>query len=73
MNGHASNLAKAVLMFYGTTQWREAERAAWAKLTGRGEATTRVLCDLARRVLEDNGEDQAEWPAIKATRWVPPT
>lgn len=57
MNGHARNLARAVLMFHGATQWGDAERVAWIQLTGRGEATTRVLGDLARRVLAETEHD----------------
>ncbi len=53
MNGYAIRLAKAVLLFHDATQWGDTERAAWIKLTGRSEATTRVLGDLARDVLDE--------------------
>ncbi len=46
-------LAQAVLLFHRGGPWTEEDRAAWLALTGSDEATTRTLCDLARRVLQD--------------------
>jgi hypothetical protein len=46
---HAAWLARAVLMFYRGGPWTGADRAVWRELTGEDEATTKVLCDLARR------------------------
>ena len=47
----ARRLACAVLMFHGGGPWSDHERDAWQALTGEREATTRTLCDLARRTL----------------------
>jgi predicted NUDIX family NTP pyrophosphohydrolase len=52
----AERLARAVLLFHGGGPWTDHERAIWHALTGEHEATTRALCDLARRMLmEDYG------------------
>ena len=45
----AERLARAVLLFYGTG-WSETDGRDWQALTGSREASTRSLCDLARRV-----------------------
>jgi hypothetical protein len=52
---NADRLARAVLLFHRGGPWSEADRATWRKLTGEDEATTKVLCDLARRVAEGAG------------------
>ena len=44
----AVRLARAVLLFHRGGPWTDADRAAWLGLTGEHEATTKVLCDLAR-------------------------
>jgi len=45
-------LARAVLMFHDAKPWGSAERfAIWKELTGSDEVTTKVLCDLARKVV----------------------
>jgi hypothetical protein len=44
-------LARAVLLFHHGGPWRDADREVWLKLTGQYDATTKVLCDLAREVL----------------------
>ena len=49
----AHRLACAVLMFHGGGTWSDHERDIWHALTGEREATTRTLCDLARRTLKD--------------------
>jgi hypothetical protein len=46
------HLARAVLMFYNSGCWTNADRAEWLRLTGDTEATTRSLCNLARRVID---------------------
>lgn len=46
----AECLARAVLMFYDAAPWDQEKQKVWKALTGREEATTKVLCDLARRV-----------------------
>ena len=44
-------LARAVLLFHGAVEWTAECRTEWEMLTGSSEATTRTLCDLARRTL----------------------
>lgn len=46
----AERLARAVILFYSAVTWDDPERALWLSLTGESDATTRVLCDLARVV-----------------------
>jgi hypothetical protein len=46
----SERLARAVLLFHGS-DWSDEKREQWIALTGQREATTRVLCDLARRTL----------------------
>jgi len=46
----AERLAKAVLLFHGGGPWFARDRELWSALTGEREATTKVLCDLARRI-----------------------
>lgn len=43
--------ARAVLLYHGAPSWTEKEKREWSELTGNRDATTRVLCDLARAVL----------------------
>ena len=43
-------LARAVLLFHRGGPWTDEDRATWRELTGEDEATTKVLCDLAREV-----------------------
>ena len=43
-------LARAVLLFHAAPSWDEKEKREWTELTGRQDATTKVLCDLARQV-----------------------
>ncbi len=75
------DLARAALLFHGATQWGEPEKRAWLRLTGSDIATTRVLCDLARGVLNEprdatsnevramEARDANEWRNIR-TRWA---
>ena len=41
-------LLDAVLLFFRTGVWGDAERAEWLSLIGDDEATSRVLCDAIR-------------------------
>jgi predicted NUDIX family NTP pyrophosphohydrolase len=50
-----NRLAGAVLLFHRGGPWTERDRATWRSLTGEDEATTKVLCDLARRTIERAG------------------
>jgi hypothetical protein len=43
-------LARAVLLFFRGGHWSACDREVWQALTGSEDATTRALCDLARRV-----------------------
>ena len=49
----AEKLARAVLLFYRDGPWTTCDRETWEQLTGSDDATTRTLCDLARRVRAD--------------------
>jgi hypothetical protein len=40
-----------VLLFHRGGRWTGQDRNEWVMLTGEEEATTKVLCDLARRVM----------------------
>lgn len=42
---------EAVLLFYSVGPWTGERRAKWLEITGEGEATTKVLCDHIRGVL----------------------
>lgn len=46
-------LARAVLMFHRGGAWTGQDRCEWVFLTGEEDATTKVLCDLARRLLAE--------------------
>lgn len=46
-------LARAVLLFHGNGPWLSDKSDEWLMLTGNREATNRVLCDLARRLLKE--------------------
>jgi hypothetical protein len=72
MNGHAQALARAVLMFHSASQWGARERATWRQLTGDGEATTHVLCNMARRVLAEQQEQEQQGWLTLPTRMYPP-
>jgi hypothetical protein len=50
-------LARAVLMFHASASiWTPQNRNIWRALTGKEEATSRVLCDLARELLNRSKE-----------------
>jgi hypothetical protein len=44
------NLAAAVLLFHRGGEWTAQDRVAWQVLTGSEDATTKSLCDFARKV-----------------------
>jgi hypothetical protein len=44
------NLASAVLLFHRGGEWTYQDRLAWQVLTGSEDATTKSLCDFARKV-----------------------
>jgi hypothetical protein len=43
-------LARAVLLFHRGGPWTPVDQESWRSYTGSDEATTKVLCDLARRL-----------------------
>lgn len=47
----AEKLARAVLLFHQGGEWTPEMRELWRVYTGYRDGTTKVLCDLARRVL----------------------
>lgn len=51
----AQKLAKAVLMFFRGGDFGAEQKATWLALTGSDEATTKTLCDLARKVEAQEG------------------
>jgi hypothetical protein len=46
----AEKLARAVLLFHRGGEWTPYDREMWVVLTGQSDATTKTLCDLARKV-----------------------
>jgi hypothetical protein len=46
----AEKLARAVLLFHRGGSWTEHDHEMWIVLTGQHDATTKTLCDLARKV-----------------------
>jgi predicted NUDIX family NTP pyrophosphohydrolase len=49
---NAERLAQAVLLFHRGGPWTALDSGHWLALTGKVDCTTKVLCDLARRILE---------------------
>jgi hypothetical protein len=47
-------LARAVLLFHRGGRWTGTDRNEWVMLTGEEDATTKVLCDLARRSMQES-------------------
>jgi hypothetical protein len=45
-------LAQATLLFHRGGPWTPEDRQMWLALTGDVEATTKSLCDLARKVIK---------------------
>jgi hypothetical protein len=56
----AERLARAVLLFHRGGPWTAWDIEVWRVLTGESEATTRALCDLARRVRKAEEERNAK-------------
>lgn len=54
----AERLARAVLLFHRGGEWTAWDTEVWSLLTGSSEATTKILCNFARRVLQK--EEQVE-------------
>lgn len=54
-NPTCEDVTRAVLLFHASPSWGPEQRQEWAEVTGEEEATTRILCDLARRALERGG------------------
>jgi len=48
-------LARALLLFHRAERWTGQMRIEWAMLTDTEEATTATLCNLARRLLQEEG------------------
>ena len=46
-----ANALEAVLLFHSSSPWDEDKERAWEVFTGTTEATTRNLCDTARKAL----------------------
>lgn len=46
----AEKLARAVLLWFDPGAWGDRNRDVWRELTGTDDATTKTLCDLARKV-----------------------
>ena len=53
------NLAQAVLLFHRGGPWTAVDQQMWTALTGSPDATTKSLCDFARKVviLKASGAD----------------
>ena len=49
-------LARAVLLFHRGGRWTGTDRNEWVMLTNEEDATTVVLCGLARRLLAEDRE-----------------
>ena len=49
-------LGRAVLLFHRGGPWTGTERNEWVMLTDTEDATTKALCDLARRLLAEDRE-----------------
>jgi predicted NUDIX family NTP pyrophosphohydrolase len=49
-------LARAVLLLHRGGMWTGTDRNEWVMLTGETDATNKVLCDLARRLLAEAQE-----------------
>ena len=50
-------LARAVLLIHRGGRWSGQDRILWTSLTGTEEATTKNLCDLARRLALEEFEE----------------
>lgn len=63
---------KALLLFHGVGPWDKEKSAEWVKLTGHHDATTKVLCDNARRALT-SVSSPADRRALRPTETQPDT
>jgi hypothetical protein len=52
-----TRLGRAVLLFHRGGRWTGQNRNEWVMLTGEEDATTKVLCDLARKLLQHTQGD----------------
>jgi|HubBroStandDraft_6_1064221.scaffolds.fasta_scaffold1614879_2 hypothetical protein len=52
------NLAAAVLLFHRGGPWTAADTQAWQALTGTTDATTKSLCDFARKAQANANADK---------------
>lgn len=48
-------VTEMLLMFYEASTWTDVERARWRELSGSEDATTRALCNGARKALRTAG------------------
>lgn len=51
---HLREVLGVVLLFYAVPQWTDIERREWKRVTGSNEATTKVLADTIRDVLDED-------------------
>lgn len=63
------NASRGLLLFYRTGPWTDQDRETWLMLTGFQEATTRVLGDLARRVVPE-GEAAVLAHSLARPEWL---
>ena len=47
---NAERLARAVLLLHRGGPWTTADREIWKAITGQDEASTKSLCDFARKI-----------------------
>jgi hypothetical protein len=52
----SERLARAVLLFHRGGRWTAGDTEMWETLTGELQVTTKVLCNLARRVRKNEEE-----------------
>ena len=50
------NACRAVLLFHQAGHWCSEDVQKWRKLTEREDVTTKVLCDTARKALQEGCE-----------------
>ena len=51
---HLREVLGIVLLFYTASHWTDIERREWKRITGSDEATTKVLADTIRGVLDED-------------------
>jgi hypothetical protein len=57
----AERLARAVLLFHRGGPWTAEDAATWRSVAGSEDASTRALCDLARRLLDTPGSPRGKY------------